>query len=87
MATKDFHMQVRFIHDDPTKFEAAVGVMKNEAKRTYALLRTLAGPGQPAPEIKIFSNDFLEGITEESQAGAAGAEKVSTKDENADGDV
>lgn len=82
MATKDFHMQVRFVHDDPKQFEAATEVMKNLAKRAYALLRTQAGPGQPAPQIKIFSNDFLEGITEEMVAGAAGAEKAGGQDPN-----
>lgn len=76
MSTKDYHMQVRVIADNDKVFEAATEVMKKEAQRVYALLKTLVGPGQPSPDIKIFSNDFMQSSKEEMQAGAAGQEKA-----------
>lgn len=71
MAHKDYSIQIKYWDDDPQKFKAATAVVQRAAREVYAALRVLAGPGQPKPKVQNFSDDYEEGIKDESTAGKA----------------
>lgn len=68
MAVKEFWVQVRYTCDHPDQFKAGVTVMQQLAAKAYSRLRIGAGPNNPAPQIKVFSDDSMALINSEEDA-------------------
>jgi len=61
MAQKEFTMQVRVVADNPEVFDTVKKLMQKACQEVYALTLILAGSSQNKADIKLFSDDFIEG--------------------------
>lgn len=64
MAQKEFTMQVRVITDNPAQFETIKKMLSKVAAEVYAAALIMAGSSAQKPDIKLFSEDFIDGKEE-----------------------
>lgn len=64
MAQKEFTMQVRMVSDDKNVFASGKEIMKQACRDVHAQLTILGGSNDMKPDIKLFSDDFIEGKEE-----------------------
>jgi len=62
MAVREYVVQIRYVTDNPKEFDTVTKVIVGKAREIAAMLRVAAGPGQPAPAIHVYSDNFHENV-------------------------
>ena len=73
MATRTFHLEVRFSTNDENNFDTVKDVMKQTARQLFAITSVAKGDGGSPPIIHLYAEDWIAGEEDiDVQDGVAG---------------
>jgi len=89
MATRDFHLVLRYqTNSDEQQFKTLKDLFIQFAREVNATALMLAGPNDTKPQVRIFSDDYFEGVSPDvsfEEKPEEGGEAATKSEETASG--